>query len=296
MNRGIFYAIGAYFLWGLSPLYWKLIQSVPALEIVTHRTLWAFVFVLFVVWVKKEWPAFAPIRNNKRLLLTFLWSSVLLAINWLVYIWAVNTGFIVDASLGYFINPLVNVVLGVLFLRERLRLWQWVPVGIATLGVLYLTVSYGALPWIGLILAFSFGFYGLLKKTAPLSSNSGFTLEMGFLFIPALAYLFFLESMGTSAFLHGPALETFLLALTGVATGLPLLLFGAAARLVPLSTLGFIQYIAPTLQFLIGVWVYGEDFSLDRMIGFGLIWIALAIFTADSFKSRRARRPLAPAD
>ena len=175
-------------------------------------------------------------------------------------------------------------MLGVLFLRERLRLWQWIPVGIAAIGVLYLTVSYGALPWIGLTLAFSFGFYGLLKKTATLNSIHGFTLETGFLFAPALIYLLFLEVNGRGAFPHGSMLESILLVLTGLATGLPLLLFGAAARLVPLSTLGFIQYIAPTLQFLIGLLIYGESFTLDRMIGFMIIWIALIIYSMDRFK------------
>jgi chloramphenicol-sensitive protein RarD len=227
--------------------------------------------------------------RDRKILLTYLITGILLTVNWLVYVWAVNAGFIVDTSLGYFINPLVNVVLGVIFLRERLRLWQWIPVGIAALGVLYLTVSFGALPWIGLTLAFTFGTYGLLKKTAALNSIHGFTLETGFLFIPALIYLLVLEFNGQGAFPHGAALETFLLVLTGVATGLPLLLFGAAARRVPLSMLGFIQYMAPTLQFLIGVLVYGEAFTKDRMIGFGLIWLALAVYSVDGLKAARQR-------
>jgi chloramphenicol-sensitive protein RarD len=222
-------------------------------------------------------------------------TGILLSINWLVYVWAVNAGFIVDTSLGYFINPLVNVVLGVVFLRERLRLWQWIPVGIATLGVLYLTVSYGSLPWIGLTLAFSFATYGLLKKMAPLSSIHGFTLETGFLFFPALVYLLFLELSSQGAFLHGSLFETVLLVLTGVATGLPLLLFGAAARRISLSLLGFIQYMAPTLQFLIGVIVYGEAFTPDRMVGFGLIWLALVIYSADGFRENRRNHIAAPA-
>jgi chloramphenicol-sensitive protein RarD len=214
----------------------------------------------------------------------------------LVYVWAVNAGYIVDASLGYFINPLVNVVLGVIFLRERLRLWQWIPVGIAAAGVLYLTISYGTLPWIGLTLAFTFGTYGLLKKTASLNSVHGFTLETGFLFIAALPYLLVLEFTGQGAFPYGSLLETILLILTGVATGLPLLLFGAAAKRIHLSTLGFIQYIAPTLQFLIGVLVYGEAFTPDRMIGFGLIWFALAIYSSDSLLARHQKQLAIPAE
>jgi len=292
MNKGVFYAILAYFLWGIFPIYWKLIQNVPALEIIAHRVVWAFLFVLLVVWLKHDWQWVREAFQDKKILLTFLITGLLLAVNWLVYVWAVNAGFIVDASLGYFINPLVNVVLGVIFLRERLRLWQWIPVGIATLGVLYLAVSYGVIPWIGLTLAFTFGTYGLLKKTAALNSLHGFTLETGFLFFPALGYLLFLEFINQGAFPHGSALETLLLSLTGLMTGLPLLLFGAAARRVPLSTLGFIQYIAPSLQFLIGVQIYGESFTPDRMIGFGLIWFALAIYSTDSLLMHRKTRHL----
>lgn len=287
MNRGILYAFSAYFLWGIFPIYWKLIHDIPALEIIAHRIVWAFIFGLVVVWLKKDWRNFRKVINDRKVLFTFLITGMLLSVNWLVYIWAVNAGFIVDTSLGYFINPLVSVVLGVIFLQERLRIGQWIPVGIATLGVLYLTVSYGSLPWIGLTLAFSFGMYGLLKKTASLNSLHGFTLEIGFLFIPALFYLMILEYTGQGAFPHGSTLENALLLFTGVATGLPLLLFGTAARLVPLSTLGFIQYIAPTLQFTIGVLVYGEALTSDRMIGFGLIWIALALFSIDGLRTRR---------
>ncbi|HBX70663.1 MAG TPA: EamA family transporter RarD [Chloroflexi bacterium] len=295
MNKGILYAIGAYFLWGLFPIYWKLIHNIPALEIIAHRITWAFLFALLIIWIKKDWQNFKPALKNRKILLTYLIAGVLLFINWLVYVWAVNADFIVDASLGYFINPLVNVILGVIFLRERLRLWQWIPVGIAALGVLYLTISYGALPWIGLTLAFSFGTYGLLKKTAALNSIHGFTLETGVLFLPALLYLLALEYTGQGAIFHVPAYQTILLILTGVVTGLPLLLFGAAARLVPLSTMGFIQYIAPTLQFLIGVLVYGEAFTHDRLIGFGIIWLALAIFSIDGFRVRRKNHLPAPA-
>jgi len=296
MNRGILYAVGAYFLWGIFPIYWKLIHEVSALEIIAHRVVWAFLFVLLVVGIRKDWHWVRSAFHTPKILITFSLTGLLLFINWLVYVWAVNAGYIVDASLGYFINPLVNVVLGVLFLRERLRLWQWIPVGVAALGVLYLTVSYGALPWIGLTLAFTFGTYGLLKKTAQLSSIHGFTLETGFLFLPAFIYLLVLEFKGQAAFPYGSESETILLMLTGVATGLPLLLFGTAARLVPLSTLGFIQYIAPTLQFLIGVLVYGEAFTPSRMIGFGMIWVALLIYSIEGILARRTSLVVSPAD
>jgi len=287
MNKGILYGIGCYTLWGFLPIYWKMIQSVPSLEIVGHRTLWSFAFVMVYVIATKAWSGFRPVRDNPKILLVYIATGVLMSGNWLIYIWAVNSGHIIESSLGYFINPLVNVLLGVIFLRERLRLWQWISVGLATAGVLYLTVSYGALPWIALSLAFSFGFYGLIKKTAALESIPGFTIETGFIVLPALAWLLFLEFSGRGAFGHGSVQTTLLLVLAGVATGLPLLWFGAAARRIHLSTLGFLQYIAPTFQFLIGVLIYGEDFSQDRLIGFSIIWIALLIYSLESVLRRR---------
>jgi chloramphenicol-sensitive protein RarD len=287
MNRGILYAIGAYGLWGVFPIYWKLIHSVPALEIIGHRMVWSFVIVLLLVLVSENLEGIKSAFRSTKTIFTFLVTAILLSINWFVYVWAVNTGFIVETSLGYFINPLVNVVLGVIIFREKLRLWQWIPVGIALTGVLYLTISYGSLPWIGLTLAFTFGFYGLLKKTASVNSIQGFTLETGFMFLPGLIYLLVLEFSAVGTFPHGTLTESILLVLSGLATALPLILFGAAARRIRLSELGFLQYIAPTFQFLIGVIVYGESFSADRMIGFGLIWLALVIYTFDGIKSHR---------
>ena len=293
-KKGIFYALGTYLLWGLFPLYWKQIHNVPALEIIGHRLVWTFVFLTIIISLTTGWGEIRKALKAPKIWLPRLVAGLLLAVNWLVYVWAVNAGYIVDTSLGYFINPLVNVIMGVLFLRERLRLWQWIPVGIAASGVLYLTISYGALPWIGLALAFTFGTYALLKKTASpsLTPLNGFTLEIGFLVLPALVYLLFLGFNGQGAFLNSAPVQNALLPLTGIATGLPLLLFGAAARRIPLSTLGFIQYLAPTLQFLIGVFVYGEAFTPDRMIGFGLIWIALAIYSLDSLLAHNHSQPL----
>jgi chloramphenicol-sensitive protein RarD len=292
MNKGTLYAIGAYGLWGIFPIYWKLIQTVPALEIIGHRILWTFVFLALVLTLMKDWTNLKSAIRERKMILTFCLSALLLGINWLVYVWGVNAGFIVETSLGYFINPLVNVLLGVVFLREKLRPGQWLPVGLAFLGVLYLTISYGALPWIGLTLAFSFGTYGFIKKTAPLGSLHGLTLETGLMCLLALPYLAFLESSGQAAFGHQTPLTTSLLLLAGVATGVPLLLFGAAARRIQLSALGFIQYIAPTLQFLIGVLVYGEDFTQDRMIGFSLIWLALLIYSLEGITARRKEKKL----
>jgi chloramphenicol-sensitive protein RarD len=226
--------------------------------------------------------------------LTFLSSAVLLAINWFTYIWGVNHGFIVETSLGYFINPLVNVVLGVFFLRERLRAGQWAAVAMAASGVLYLTISYGALPWIALTLAFSFGLYGFLRKTARLDSLEGLSMETGLLFLPALGYLLYLEAAGQASFGHAGLVPTLLLALAGVATAVPLLFFAIGARLIPLSLLGILQYLAPTIQFLLGVLVYDEPFTLERLVGFGLVWSALLIYTIESIHVRRQRKRLTP--
>jgi chloramphenicol-sensitive protein RarD len=294
MRKGVLAATGAYILWGLLPLYWKAIHGVGALEIVAHRMAWSLVFALVLLAVTRNWGWLAQVRRRPSLLLPFAVTGVLITVNWLVYIWAVNSGRIVDASLGYFINPLVNVLLGVVFLRERLRPWQWVAIAIALCGVSYLTWSAGQAPWIGLTLAFTFGIYGLIRKTARFDSLEGFTMETGIMFLPAVAYLAFLGATGDLAFGRDGLVTTLLLAFTGVITAVPLLLFGAGARLVTLTTLGILQYIAPTLQFLLGVVVYGESFTQARLIGFGLVWTSLAIYTVEGYLARRQRR-MAPA-
>lgn len=293
MNKGVLYALGAYFLWGLFPLYWKNLQAVPSLEILSHRIVWSLLFLLGVLTVKRAWGWLRPTMGNRKILLMSLLTAVLLATNWLVYIWGVNTGHIVETSLGYFINPLVSVMLGMLFLQESLRWGQWLAIGLAALGVLYLTLSVGALPWISLVLAFSFGFYGLIRKTAVVNSQEGLTLEMGWLVVPAAGYLLYLQVQGGAALFNDGALTTFLLMFAGVATAVPLLLFAMGARLIPLSTIGFLQYLAPTLQFLIGVLVYNEPFPLARMIGFSIIWLALLIFSIEGIWSSRRRTKLA---
>jgi chloramphenicol-sensitive protein RarD len=226
----------------------------------------------------------------------YLLSAVLIGVNWLTYVWAVNAGFIVETSLGYFINPLLSVLMGVIFLRERLRLWQWLPLGLAAAGVLYLTLAYGALPWIALILAFSFGLYGLIKKVAPLDALYGLTLETGILFLPALGYLVYAEAAGTAAFLHAGLGSDLLLAGAGAVTTIPLLLFAAGARRISLSLVGVLQYLAPTMQFLLGVLVYHEPFTQARLIGFGAVWIALLIFGVEGFLARRSQPSAAVAD
>lgn len=288
MNKGIWSGLGAYFIWGFFPIYFKLLQAVPAIQIVAHRLTWSLVFMIIVVTLVKEWAGVKAGLRPRTLLITLL-ASILLTLNWLVYIWGVNSGYILEASLGYFINPLVNVLLGVVFLRERLPVSKWIAVGVATVGVLYLTVSYGKLPWISLALAVSFGLYGFIKKLSPLNSLHSLTLETALLFLPMLGYLVFLEGQGTGAFGHLPLTSNILLALTGIITAVPLLLFSYAARNIPLSTLGLIQYITPTMQFFIGVWIYGEEFTHVRLIGFSIIWVALAIFSISGvFQLRKA--------
>lgn len=289
MRKGVLAAIGAYLLWGFLPVYWKLIRQVPAPEILGHRIVWSLLFALLLLLVLRHWGWIATVRHQPRLLLVFAATGSILAGNWLIYIWAVNNNFIVEASLGYFINPLVNVLLGVVFLKERLRPLQWVAILVALAGVAYLTVQIGSLPWISLTLAFSFGVYGLIRKTAALASLEGLSLEMSIVFLPALAYLFWLAAQGQAAFGQETG-TSLLLALAGLATALPLLLFAYSARLIPLSTIGILQYIAPTLQFLLGVLVYHEPFSPTRMAGFLLIWTALLIYTLESLWVMRRRR------
>lgn len=287
MNKGVWYGIGAYLIWGFFPIYFKSMQEVPALQIVMHRIAWSFVFLAIVLSARREWKQFRAAAVGRKTLLIYTLAGILLTINWLTYVWGVNAGFIVETSLGYFINPLVSVALGVIFLRERLRPMQWLPIGLAASGVLYLTFSYGALPWIALALAFSFGFYGLLKKISPLGALYGLTIETAVLFIPAVAFLIFVEFQGAGAFGHLDWTTTLLLSLAGVLTATPLLMFGAAARMVPLWLIGLLQYIAPTCQFLLGVLLYHEPFDLTRLIGFSIIWLALLIFTVEGFLARR---------
>lgn len=290
MNKGIWYGIGAYITWGLFPIYWKWLHNVPALQLISHRVLWSFLLLFVVILVSRQWSVFRAAALRPRVVRIYLVAAVLIGINWLVYIWAVNAGFIVEVSLGYYINPLLNVCMGVLFLRERLRTLQWVPLGLATVGVLYLTFAYGSLPWIALTLAFSFGLYGLVKKTAPLGSLYGLTLETGLLFLPALLFLLYSEMTRQGAFLHSGAVSDVLMMGAGLMTTVPLLMFASAARRIPLSLVGILQYIAPTLQFLLGVLVYGEPFTHTQFIGFGIVWAALILFGVEGYLASRAQR------
>lgn len=294
MNRGVLAGIAAYLIWGFLPIYLKALQVVPSFQIMLHRLVWSCLFVLLLIVLRKEWPKFRASIASRRVLMFYSLTAVLLASNWLIYIYGVNSGQVIETSLGYFINPLLNVALGVVILRERLRPMQWLPIGLAAVGVLYLTLQVGSLPWIALALAFTFAMYGLIKKIAPLGSLHGQTLETGILFIPAVIYLFFAESQGFGAFGHVGQSVNILLAFVGVITALPLLLFGYAARTIPLSLLGILQYIAPTFQFLLGIYLFQEPFTTTLLVGFAFIWLALLIFTLEGLYTRRKQVAAAP--
>jgi chloramphenicol-sensitive protein RarD len=280
MNRGIAYAAAAYLLWGVFPIYFKALQSVASLEILGHRIVWSLVFCAVLLLALRRLQWLADLRRQPRVLAWFAASSVLVAANWFVYIWAVNAGRVVDASLGYFINPLVNVLIGAAFLHERLRPAQWAAAGIAAAGVAWLTWQAGAVPWIGLVLALTFGAYGLLRKTAALGAIEGLALETLLLAPLAAGYLLWLASAGASGFVEGDTATRLLLAAAGPVTAVPLLLFAAGARRIPFSTLGLLQYLGPSLQLLLGVWLYHEPFAA-RAPGYVLIWIALAVFSVE---------------
>ncbi len=295
MSHGMWYAVSAYVAWGLLPVYWKWLQEVPAPQLISHRILWSCFMLCGAILLLRQGPAFRTAARSPRVLLVYAVAALLIGVNWLTYVWAVNAGFIVETSLGYFINPLISVLLGVVFLRERLRVWQWVPVVLALTGVLYLTVVYGTLPWIALTLAFTFGLYGLVKKIAPLGSVGGLTLETGLLLVPAMLYLFYTERTGQGAFLHLGTATDALLVGAGLVTTVPLVMFAAAAQRIPLSLVGILQYIAPTLQFLVGVLLYQEPFTSSQFIGFGIVWAALIVFGIEGALAHRMqtadRRP-----
>lgn len=291
-RKGLAIAIGAFVIWGLMPLYWHLLKIVPALQIVAHRVLWSAVLVaLWLAWSQgRGW--FAAILRNRRLAAMLTLAGLCIGINWSLFIWAVNAGHVVETSLGYFINPLLSVLIGVLFLRERLNALQWVSVAIAACGVLWLTFNYGSFPWIALSLAASFGAYGLIRKLAPVDSVAGIGFENAVLLLPALVLLVSREVSGQGGFLPGASAwgwgVDLLLVFGGALTALPLIGFAYAVRRVPLSTVGLMQYISPTLSFLTGVFFFHEPFDRDRAIGFVFIWIALALFMTDSLRRARA--------
>jgi chloramphenicol-sensitive protein RarD len=286
MQTGILSAALAFFIWGLFPLYFHAIDEVPPLQILAHRMLWSLLFLLIVLAVRRQWGWLALVRRPRTVGL-FAVSASLLSTNWLIYIWAVNNGHVIEASLGYFINPLVNIMLGYLLLKERLRRMQWLAISLAALGVAWLAWQAGTVPWIALALAASFGGYSLMRKTAPLGALEGLSFETLVLFPLAAGYVIWLTVHGQNAFINTSSSTTrVLLMAAGPITAIPLLLFASGARRIPLSLLGLLQYVTPTLQFVLGVLSFHEAFSADRLAGFALIWAALALFALEGLLRR----------
>ena len=284
--NGMLAAACAFAFWGILPVYWKALEGIPAYEILCHRMVWSLVLTLGLVQLTGGMKVFRKVLRVKKNIAMYTVTGVLLAINWLLYIWAVNAGFIIEASLGYFINPLLNVFFGMVFFKERMRPIQWLALLLAFLGVLYLTLYYGRFPWVALVLALSFATYGLLHKKSELGALDALCLETGILFLPAAAVLGYLGSAGGGAFGRVELSQTLLLIGAGVVTTIPLLLFGYAAKRIPLSTLGLMQYLAPTINLLLGALVYNEDFPQARFIGFSLVWSGLVLFVAENLFRR----------
>jgi chloramphenicol-sensitive protein RarD len=290
---GIVYAVLAYVCWGLFPLYFTQVRHVAAPEVLVHRVVWSLALLLVVLAVQRRWAWLAALRHQPKVLAAFAASALLLSTNWLTYIWSVQNGHLIDASLGYFITPLINVLFGYTLLHERPRRAQWIALGCAAAGVVWLTVQAGQLPWIALVLGLTFGAYGLLRKVAVLGPLEGLALETMLLAPPALTALVLWWGRGPASF-PTPDLATNLwLLAAGPLTAIPLLLFAAGARRVSMTTLGLLQYIGPSIGFMLGLWVFREPFSPARFVGFGFIWAALVVYSADGW--RVARRSAAGA-
>ncbi|WP_420143544.1 EamA family transporter RarD [Sphingobium sp.] len=285
-------AIGAYGLWGLLPLFFRLLHHVDPVEIVTQRVLWSLLLIVAILAMRKGLPAFMAALRDRRLVLPLAGSAIMIGINWLTYVWAVNEGHVVAASLGYFLNPLVNVTLGVFVLKERLRRPQMLAIMVASVGVAILAASALTTLWISLSLAFSFAFYGLLRKLTPVAPMTGLGVETTLLTPLAIAYLLWEASHGGVGFGQDVP-TTALLIISGAVTTVPLVLFAMAAQRLPMSALGLMQYIAPTLQFLCGIWLFGEKLSGGQMISFGLIWLGLTLFASDGIATARRNRAMA---
>ena len=295
MNAGLVYAACAFTWWGLFPIYIRLVTSVPAAEILAHRVVWCLLFVGAALSWRGQWAWLRPVARQPRVLFAFMASALLIGGNWLAYIWAVSNGHVLDASLGYFITPLVNVLLGTTLLHERLRPPQWVALSLAAFGVVWLAWQAGHPPWIALTLAVTFGAYGLLRKVAVLGALEGLTLETMLLAPIALAVIGLAASRGTGSFPAADLPTNLWIIALGPVTAVPLLLFAAAARRLSMTTLGLMQYIGPTIQFAVGVWLFHEPFSTARLIGFGFIWLALLVYTAGGLRLARRNVATVPA-
>jgi chloramphenicol-sensitive protein RarD len=289
---GFIYGIAAYVLWGFLPLYWKLLDKIPATEILAHRILWSFMFVCTILYFNGNLLKCKEVFKDKLNIVRISCATVFITINWGTYIWAVNSDHIVEASMGYYMNPLIVVVLGVVILKERLNTWQIVSLIMATIGVGIVTISYGQIPWISLILALSFGLYGLMKKMIPVGSTVSLALETAILMPLTLIYIIFRQVSGIGALGNISAATTFILIGTGIATALPLLWFSEGARRIPLSSIGFLQYISPTISLVLGIFVFGEQFTQTHIISFGFIWGGLIIYSISQVKQMRKKNEL----
>ncbi len=286
--KGMSSAGGAYFLWGILPVYWKLVKQVPAHEVLAHRIIWSFFFMIFIIVItKRTGPLINELRqiiaDSKKVSFVAI-ASLLISINWFTYIWAVNDNRIVETSLGYYINPLVSVLLGIIVLKEKLSFWQIVSFVLATIGVIYMTYNFGSIPWVALLLAASFGLYGLFKKMVNIKALTSITLETLIISPIAFIYLTHLEKQGLGVFYHGVWSISGLLIGTGIVTAIPLLLFANGANHLPLKILGFLQYISPTIALIIGVFVYHEAFTATHLVSFSFIWLALTVFSLSRTK------------
>ncbi|MFF7731042.1 EamA family transporter RarD [Streptomyces sp. NPDC008001] len=296
-RTGLLCSFAAYGLWGLFPLYWPLLDAAGPVEILAHRMVWSLVAVLAVLAMTRRWAWIRPLLRQPRRIALIAVCAVTISVNWGTYIWGVNSGHVVETSLGYFINPLVSIAFGVVVLRERLRPVQWVAVVVGASAVVVLAVAYGKPPWIALVIAASFGTYSLVKKQVGLDGLESLAAETAVLFLPAVAFLAFLGATGRSTFLSGGGGHTALLMCSGAITAVPLILFGAAAVRLPLSVVGMVQYLAPTFQFVLGLLVFHEGMPAERWAGFGLVWLALALLTWDALRTaRRARAALREAE
>jgi len=288
---GGLYALGAFMLWGLFPVYFKLVDSLGSMEILAHRIVWAVVLLTSIITILRFWPRVLSVLHNRKILFPLIASAILVSINWGVFIWAVNNDHILQASLGYYINPLVNVLLGVLFLKERLDLIQWVAVALVVLAVSYMVTGLGVVPWASLIVAFSFGTYGLIRKIVNVDAFTGLFIETILVVPIAAGYLILLAREGTGKFgIDGFGFDL-LIILSGIMTVVSLVFFTQATKRLNLSTVGFFQYITPTTQFLLAIFIYGEVFTIHHMITFALIWTGLALFTYNSFRTMNKAKP-----
>lgn len=291
MKQGVTYGILAYLLWGLLPLYWKLFLQVPAGEILAHRIIWSFVFVGLILLVMRRWNEMRLLAKDRKKMLLMMCSSLIISANWLLFIWAVNNGRVIETSLGYYINPLINILFGVVFLKERMKLGQWIAIGMAAAGVSILAIQYGEVPWIAISLALTFASYGLLKKTVQVDSMLSLAWETMLMFPLSLGYLLYMQMQGEQVAFGLGVGTMILLTLSGVATMLPLYWFALATQRLPLSTVGFLQYIAPSTSLLLAVFLFQEPFTTTHMYSFAFIWGALVVFTISSVKKKTISAP-----